>query len=105
LLSGLVFPVIGQFVLKCRLRAAVLIVLWLAASSIIITGVIQQAQMIVERITRGEISADDSAIMQMISDSTAGTDGSMRNAAVGLLGVCWLVGIIDSYRLGAAQEE
>ena len=105
LLSGLVFPGIGHMVLKKYLRGSALIISALIASSIIVTVVIQRALTIVDRINSGDIAVETGAIAEMVSNSTNGADSLIENISVIVLGACWLIGIIDSYRLGIAQEK
>ena len=105
LLSGLVFPGIGHMVLKQYLRGSALIISALIASSIIVTVVIQRALTIVDRINSGDIPVETGAIAEMVSNSTNGADSLIENISVIVLGACWLIGIIDSYRLGIAQEK
>ena len=77
----------------------------LVAFSVIVTGAFQRALTIVDRINSGDISVDTGAIAELVSDSTRGADSFVENAAVIVLLACWLIGIIDSYRLGVAQEK
>ena len=105
LLSGLIFPGIGHIVLKQYLRGSVLMLSALAAFSIVVSRVFQRALIIVDRVNSGEIPVDTGAIAEMVSNSTSGADGFIENIAVVVLVTCWLIGIIDSYRLGVAQEK
>ena len=105
LLSGLVFPGIGHMVLKQYLRGSILMLSALVASSVIVTRVFQRALTIVDRINSGDIPIETSAIAEMVTNSTSGADSFIENTAVIVLGACWLIGIIDSYRLGGMQEK
>ncbi len=105
LLSGLVFPGIGHIVLKQYLRGSVLLFFALVAFSVFVTSVFQRALTIVDRINSGDIPVETGAIAEMVSNSTNGADSLIQNISVIVLGACWLIGIIDSYRLGIAQEE
>ena len=105
LLSGLIFPGVGHMVLKQYLRGSVLMLSALVAFSVIVTSVFQRALTIVDRINSGEIPVESGAIAEMVSNSTSAADGSIENTAVIVLVACWLIGIIDSYRLGVAQEK
>jgi hypothetical protein len=105
LLSGLIFPGIGHMVLKQYLRGSVLMISALIASSVIVTVVIQRALIIVDRINSGDIPVETGAIAEMVSNSTNGAGSLIQNISVIVLGACWLIGIIDSYRLGIAQEK
>jgi hypothetical protein len=105
LLSGLIFPGIGHIVLKQYLRGSVLMLFALVALSVIVTRIYQRALTIVDRINSGDIPIDTGAIAEMVSNSTSGADSFIENIAVIVLGACWLIGLIDSYRLGVAQEK
>lgn len=105
LLSGLIFPGIGHIVLKQYLRGSVLMLFALVALSVIVTTIYRRALTIVDRINSGDIPVDTGAIAEMVSSSTSSADSFIENIAVGILGACWLIGIIDSYRLGVAQEK
>lgn len=105
LLSGLVFPGVGHLFLKQYLRASVLVLSSLIASSIIINAAVDQAQAIVDRINSGDIPVDADAIAEMVSNSGNGADGLLQNIAAIVLLVVWLLGIVDSYRLGAAHDN
>ena len=105
LLSGLIFPGIGHIVLKQYLRGSVLMLFALVALSVIVTRIYQRVLIIVDRINSGDIPVDTVAIADMVSNSTSGADTLIENIAVVVLGACWLIGIIDSYRLGVAQEK
>lgn len=105
LLSGLIFPGIGHIVLKRYLRGLALMFFALAALSVVVNGIMQRALIIVDRINSGDIRVDTGAITEMVSNSTGGADILLENIALVVLGICWLIGIIDSYRLGVAQER
>ena len=105
LLSGLIFPGIGHMVLKRYLRGSILMLSALMASSVIVKIVIQRALIIVDRINSGDIPLETGAIAEMVSNSTNGAESPIQNISVFILVACWLIGIIDSYRLGIAQEK
>jgi hypothetical protein len=105
LLSGLIFPGIGHMVLKQYLRGSVLMFSALAACYVIVLMVFQRALTIVDRINSGDVPIETGAIAELVSNSTSGADSLIENTAVIVLGACWLIGIIDSYRLGVAQEK
>ena len=77
----------------------------LVALSVIVTRTYQRALTIVDRINSGDMPVDTGAIAEMVSNSTSGADSFIENIAVVVLAACWLIGIIDSYRLGVAQEK
>ena len=105
LLSGLILPGIGHIVLKQYLRGSVLMLFTLVALSVIVTRIYQRALTIVDRVNSSDIPIDTVAIAEMVSNSTSGADSFIENIALIVIAACWLIGIIDSYRLGVAQEK
>jgi hypothetical protein len=105
LLSGLIFPGVGHMVLKQYFRGFALMLPALVALSVIVTRVFQQALTIVDRNNSGDMPVDSGAIAEIVSNSTGRADSLVESTAVIVLGACWLLGIIDSYRLGVSQEE
>jgi hypothetical protein len=105
LLSGLVFPGIGHMVLKRYRRGSVLMLLALAAFSVVVTQVLQRALTIVDRIESGAMPLDSGAIAEAVSRSSAGANSLVESTAMIVLVACWLIGIIDSYRLGVTRDE
>jgi len=105
LLSGLIFPGVGHMYLKQYLRGSVLMLSALAAFSVIANTVMQRAMAVVDQINRGDIPLDTGTIAEMVSNPADGAESLAGNIAVMVLGACWLIGIIDSYRLGIAQQD
>jgi len=105
LLSGLIFPGTGHIYLREYFRGAVLVGLSLVALSAVVTIAYRQASVIADQIISGEISLEAEAIAQAVSDSTSPADRLAENAAYFVLAVCWLAGILDSYRLGSQKEK
>ncbi|MDH3612719.1 MAG: hypothetical protein OEU90_02740 [Gammaproteobacteria bacterium] len=105
LLSGLVFPGIGHMVLKQYLRGSALMLAALIAMSLIVRAAISRALIVVDRINSGEIPIETRAITEAIANSTGGAESPIVKISLIVLGACWLIGIIDSYRLGKAQEN
>jgi len=77
----------------------------LIAFSVIVTKAINQALTIVDKINTGEIPFEAGAITELVSKSSSGAEGSILNIAALVVGACWLIGIIDSYRLGIIQGK
>jgi len=105
LLSGLIFPGTGHMILKQYLRGSVLMLAALAALWVIVQSAFQQAQTIVDQIYAGDIPLDSGAIAEAVANPSAGANAVTDNIALIILVVCWLIGIIDSYRLGAAGKQ
>ncbi len=92
-------------VLKQYLRGSVFMLSALVALSVIVSNAIKQAVTIVDRINSGEIPFEAGAITEMVSKSTSGAEGLILNIAALVFGAVWIIGIIDSYRLGNIQEK
>ena len=105
LLSGLVFPGIGHFVLKQYVRGSILMLVALIAMSAIVRIVFQQAQAIVDRVVSGEIPLDTAAISTLVAEPSNDSDGFITSVSWTVFLACWLIGIIDSYRVGIALEK
>jgi len=105
LLSGLIFPGVGHMVLKQYLRGSVLMPSALVALSVIVTKALKQALTIVDRINSGEIPGEAGVITELASIPTSGAESSILNIAALVVGVVWIIGIVDSYRLGITQEK
>ena len=105
LLSGLIFPGIGHMVLKQYLRGSILILFTLIALSVIVTVAVRRALSIVDSINGGEIPDESGTITELVSNSISSTDNQIVNISLIVVGACWVVGIIDAYRLGITQEK
>jgi hypothetical protein len=105
LLSGLVFPGIGHIVLKQTLRGSILALVALLAVSAMLKVAFQRAQTIVDRVVSGEIPLETGAISELVANSSNDSDGLMPSISVIVFCACWLIGIIDSYRVGMALES
>lgn len=105
LLSGLVFPGLGHLSLKQYVRAAVLVLVSLAAIYVMMTAAFNQAMSVVDRINSGEIALDPQAISEAVANPEDEADARKGNMALILFGACWLFGMVDSYRLGKAEDD
>jgi len=105
LLSGLVFPGIGHLTLKRYLRGSSLILITLISLSVIVTVAVRRALSIVDGIGDGEIPIESGAILELASNSVSNMDGLLVNVSLMVAGACWVAGVVDSYRLGIAQEK
>lgn len=92
-------------ILKQYLRGSILMLSALIALSVIVTTAIRQVLAIVDRINNGEIPVDTGSIAELVSNFSSGSEGSILNIATFVIGACWLIGIIDSYRLGITREK
>jgi len=103
-LSGLIFPGYGQFVLKHYIRGIALIITGLACLVVIGVKVRQQAFVVLEKIEYGGGAIDMSEILNSVTlvDTTSG-DAIYKFASLLLL-FCWIIGIVDAYRIGRRKD-
>lgn len=104
LLSGLVFPGLGQLIQKRYRLAIPLMLVTLGGLLVIVVVSIRQALTVVEQIqSRGLIDLAD--ITDAATRAAAGANTPGVNLATGLVVVCWLVGIIDAWLSGRKRER
>lgn len=104
LLSGLVFPGYGQFVMKHYIRGIVLMLMCLTGLVLIGVKVRQQIVVVLEKIEYGDGIIDMSEILNSVNlvDTTSG-DVMYRFASLLLL-FCWIIGVVDAYRIGWKKD-
>jgi hypothetical protein len=104
LLSGLVFPGLGQIALKHYWRGGALILAVMAGLYIMIATAIQQAYAILDTIEAEGGMPDSDTISQAAAQAVAASNSPMITAVSVLIMVCWIVGIIDAYRIGKQKD-
>jgi len=105
LLSALVYPGVGHFFLKKHIMCVVLIIAFSIPFYFIISDLIVKAEHVVEQVENGQIPLDISAISESLSQSTVGVAAQELNFSMYLLVIIWLVGIVDSYRIGRIKNN
>ena len=91
--------------LQRYIRGSVLMLSTLASLSVVVTEAVNQALTIIDRINSGEIPPEAGAIIELTSVLANGTENSKLSIATLVVGVVWIIGIVDSYRLGTIQEK
>lgn len=106
LLSGLVFPGIGHLYLKRYIPGIILCVASASAVYFIVSVAMTTALEVVEKIqsNSGSAALDIASITEMVSQQSSGTEQPVNIATLVLL-ICWLIGIVDSYRQGRTQQK
>ena len=105
LLSGLVFPGLGQVILKRYLRASVLIGVSLIAVWVIVSTSVEQAMTVVDRIESGEVPLTSEAITEAVSASGDTPDGTLGTWSLVVLGAAWLFAIGDALYADSAASR
>ncbi|TCK17824.1 hypothetical protein DFR30_1074 [Thiogranum longum] len=106
LLSGLIFPGTGHLYLKRYVHGAILCMASATAIYFIVSAIVTTALEVVEKIQNGNgaVALDMATITDLVSQQSSGSEQPMNIATVALV-VCWVIGIVDSYRQGRAQEK
>lgn len=105
LLSGLVFPGTGQFVLGNNRRGLIFFSLSLTSLLYLIYYALKKAYALTEQIEAGTIPLDTVAITNLITAPPEGTDLLLLNLATWAILACWVGSIIDAYRLGNKADQ
>ena len=98
--SGLVFPGAGHLYLKSYRRGISLIVVSAICLVIILANVAEQSMAVVAKIQADGGNIDPSRILEMASQGSASADTQSFNIAMIVFMVCWIIGVVDAYRLG-----
>ena len=102
--SGLVFPGLGQVVLKHYKRGAVIMVTVLAGLSVIVVEAVKKAFIILEKIASEGGAIDFNTILNAASRASANSDSLIFGSAVLLITFCWIIGVVDSLRIGRKKD-
>ena len=105
LLSILVFPGIGHFLLRQYISGIILSSTAIIALGVLMTKLMEIALQVAGKIQSGEIQYDVATIAELVSTKATGGEAQLFNLATLVLFITWLVGIGDSYRVGRAQER
>jgi len=104
LLSALVFPGSGHIYLKKYISATVLLGTALGSLYYLITKAVERAMQIAEKIQNGEVQLDIVVITELAEKSLSASETQAQYITTSILIICWLAGIIDSYRIGRKQN-
>ena len=104
LLSGLVFPGIGQFSLKYYKRGFALIIAVSVCLSVIVVQAVQYAFDILDQIQSDGGAIDMDTILSIAHQASTSFDSRMTNFSTLFLIICWVIGILDAYMLGKKMD-
>ena len=104
LLSGLIFPGLGQISLKHYKRGAVIMLTVIVSMAVVVVKAVQHALVILEKIELegGIISMD--AILNATTQASTNLGSFTFNLLFLLIGVCWIIGTVDAYRIGRKKD-
>jgi hypothetical protein len=104
LLSGLVFPGLGEFVLKSYGRGVAFVVLTLACLGTLVGTAVQRAEVALEVVQAAGEAVDLDTISKAASDAVTHGGGGLALAALLLLALCWVASIVDAYWIGRKAD-
>ena len=104
LLSGLIFPGLGQVALKHYKRGAVIMLTVIVSMAVVAVKAVQHALAILEKIELegGIISMD--TILNAATQASADSGSLTFNLLFLLITVCWIIGTVDAYRIGKKED-
>ena len=103
-MSGLIFPGLGQVVLKHYKRGAVIMLTVLISLSVVVVKAVQLALAILEKIESEGVAISMSTISNAATKAST-TSGSLTfNLVLWLVILCWIIGVVDAYRIGKKKD-
>lgn len=105
LVSGLVFPGAGYWVVKRPLRAVVGVAVAGGCLLFVTMSLMQPINSLLEKAMMGEMPLDVVSVTAQVNATLAGSEATSRGAATYFFLVSWLFSIVDGYRIGRAQDQ
>ena len=100
LLSAFVFPGVGHFYQKKHLVGSLLAGAAFASIYLVISKTVELAVQVADKIQSGVVQPDVAVITELLLKQPTGTEAQLLNVGSSVFIICWLIGIIDSYRVG-----
>jgi urease gamma subunit len=104
LLSALVFPGLGQIVLKRYQRGVVLMLATVVGLVVIVVKAAREAGRILETIEAGGGVIDQDAMSRAIEQATAWSGNLAFNLLLVAITLVWIYSAVDAYRIGKQQD-
>ena len=105
LLSGLVFPGMGQIALKHTKRGIALMLAVIAGMTAMIVKGVQIALAILDKVAASGGAIDVPTITDAATRAVTASDSLILNGAFYLIVVCWIFGIVDAYFIGRKKDR
>jgi len=106
LLSALVFPGSGHFMLKSRMRGFILCAVSLGCVAFLMNHAMQQAFSVMDSLqTSLAAGASPQAMTNALTSADQGEESiTVKLASWAVMG-CWIFAVIDAYRLGKEADK
>lgn len=98
LLSALVFPGSGHFVLGRKLRGCLFLVPALVALLLVLRQIMARLDQVMAQIDSGALPLDVQLIVEKV-DALSANDGPAVTLAMSMLVACWIGSLIDTWLL------
>jgi TM2 domain-containing membrane protein YozV len=105
LLSAFLFPGAGHLYVKKYLTGSILISVTLWAIYYLLASSLAIALRVSDMIQRGEVGADLASISLALSQQASTANSRLVDIATIALAGCYLIGVIDGYRVGRARDN
>ncbi len=103
--SGLVFPGLGQLVLKYYIRGIALALATAACLYVLVENAVQQAMAIVDKIDFSSGVVNEQAITTAVSEADKASSSGAMQFVVWVLLILWLIGMVDAYVMGRQKDR
>lgn len=104
LLSGLVFPGVGQLLLKRYLPGLAFVALACACLAVIVTAATRQAMATLSTLDPGTIT-DPNALANAAAEAANAAGGPLSGLVTLTLAICWIWSIVDAWLAGRALDD
>jgi hypothetical protein len=104
LLSGLIFPGLGQVALKHYKRGGVIMLTVIISMAVVVVKAVQHALAILEKIELEGGIISMGTILNAATQASADSGRLTFNLPFLLIGVCWIIGTVDAYRIGKRKD-
>lgn len=105
LLSALVLPGAGHLYLKHYPRGIALIAISLACLWIFVDRAMQQASIILDQVASEGGAVDVGRLSDLVTQTSNGSGSLVVTAASLVLVGCWVIGVVDAYRIARNQQN
>ncbi len=104
LTSGLIFPGLGQILLKQYLRGISIALLTVIGIIVFVINAVEQAFIILEKIEAGGGAYDMNAILNAASEASTSSASNIMNLTLLFILLCWVGGTVDAFIQGRKKD-
>ena len=104
LFSGLVFPGLGQIVLKKKMRGWIIVLVVLTSLYFLVMKALETALAIVDEVLAQGGIVDVADLAQTATQLTTNSTELTLNFLLMLIIFCWVASTIDAYRVGKKMD-